>query len=80
MANIPNADQYRDRNPNNGATQQRRQGPRRPYPKRGTSNAWLIGLGIGVAVGLGLWIFTGKAFLGLLGASAVAAISTQAAN
>ena len=80
MANMPNADQYRDRNPNNGPNPQRRPGPRRPYPQRGASHAWLTGLFVGIAAGLGLWLLAGNPFFVLLGAAASAAIATQAAN
>lgn len=80
MANMPNADQYRDRNPNNGANPQGRQGPRHPNQKRDASYAWLIGLFVGIAAGLLLWFFMNNPFFGLLGAAAGAAIATQIAN
>lgn len=79
MANIPNAEQYRDRNRTNGANPQRRQGSQRPYPKRRASKTWPIGLGVVIAAVLGLWLFPGIVITGLL-AVAFVAIARKVAN
>ena len=81
MANIPNANQYRSRNPSVAVRNQRGH-------DTGTTNqaieasgvAGFIGMLLGVVIGLLAWSLTRSLFVGLLAGLVTAAIVTNLAS
>lgn len=80
MANIPNANQYRSRNPNGTSNQGNRPRDPRHQDVEDTSPDWATGLGRGAVIGLVL-LWTTNPFLAALGtvvsAAAIAHLSKQ---